>query len=111
MVRSLVICGGGVMFMSSRFSGGGFVENCCPHLIFELDVLVQVEFVGDVVEVAFGFCLGCEMFGLVLFVQKFLVEGVVVGIVFGIEVVVWIVVLVLCVVDVGFGFKYLDFLV
>ena len=49
------------------------------HAAAELDVAAEVEFVGDVVEVAEGFGLGGEVFVPVPLVEQFLGEGELVG--------------------------------
>ena len=55
------------------------------HCGFELDVAPEVELVGDVVQIPFGFRLASEMLLPVPFVEQFLRKGVSVGPTFGVK--------------------------
>ncbi len=55
------------------------------HCGFELDVAPEVELVGDVVQIPFGFRLAGEMLLPVPFVEQFLRKGVAVGPTFGVK--------------------------
>ena len=55
------------------------------HARLELDIAAQIIFIGDQVQIAFGFRLRREMFGPMPFLQQILVEGIAVGIAFRIK--------------------------
>ena len=62
-----------------------FLVVCRGDTAVELDVLAEVEFVGDVVQVAQRLRLAGEMLAPVPFLQQLLREGVCVGVAFRIE--------------------------
>ena len=62
-----------------------FIPACCLHAGGELDIAAQIIFVGDQVQIAFGFRLRREMFGPMPFLKQFLIEGIAIGIAFRIE--------------------------
>ena len=71
----------------------------------EGDVALEVEFVGDEVDVAQGFGLGGEVFGPGPFLQDFVGKGVAVGVAFGIEAGAGIAVPIPGAADAGAGFE------
>jgi hypothetical protein len=52
---------------------------------FELDILAQIELVGDIVEITQSLRLGGEMLAPVPFLQQFVGERITVTVAFGIE--------------------------
>ncbi len=56
----------------------------------ELDILAQIELIGDIVEVALVLRLAGEVLFPVPFLQQFLREGVAVGFTLGIEAAPWV---------------------
>ena len=55
------------------------------HARLELDIAAQIVFIGDQVQIAFGFRLRREMLGPMPFLQQILVEGIAIRIAFRIE--------------------------